>query len=108
MCEGVLSTIELSEAISPSGITCTLSGVLIVTCCERREVWAVAPATGRCDRTAELALTNPNAAAETIGHAPHYAVEVVASECCAFVSDHLNHCVQRITLPPELFVALQL
>jgi hypothetical protein len=49
-----LSTIQLSQPIKLSGVACTPSGVLIMSCCEHRRIWAVYPATGHCELIAEL------------------------------------------------------
>ncbi len=100
-CEGELSTIKLSEEnLNPHSVACIPSGVLIVTT-RAGALYAVDPSTGRCARIAcvesvsNLSLTGRMTAA--------LAVEVVASESCAFVTD--QHCIRRITLPPQWFSA---
>jgi hypothetical protein len=98
--------VPLSLSFQPSGLACTPSGALIVTCHSSRRVCAVDPATGHCELITELPPSSAGALPPPASDiAFRYSVEVVASECCAFVSDQFNHCIYRITLPPALFVA---
>ncbi len=102
-----LSTVTLSQNIRPWGIACTPSGALIVTCQSNSSLYAIDPDTGHCERIAgdsnqQRHIDGP---ALSAGFDFPRGVEVVASERCAYVADTSNHCIRRLTLSPNYFVA---
>jgi hypothetical protein len=104
---GQLTTIWFDKAIQGTlcGIACTPSGVLVLTDPFGGRIYAVDPATGRWELLSGPSKGEPTdgPALSAVFHSPS-GIEVVASECCAYVCDSGNHCIRRITLPPEWFV----
>jgi hypothetical protein len=94
-----LTTVANLRYAFPSGIACTPSGVVLVMC-STRTMYAVHPTSGRCDPFAQIPHNKPPTQLKS-NDRPRYALEVVASEFCAFVSDPLDHCLHRVTLPAE-------
>jgi hypothetical protein len=80
--------------------------VLIVTSCNDGCVYGVDPTTGHCQRIAgsKKGKVKDGPGLSAVFHSP-FCAEVVASECCVYVTDYHNHCIRRITLPPHWFVA---
>ncbi len=105
LCVVELSRIQLSRSLNPMGVACTPSGVLIVTCHATNSVYAVDPTSGRCQLIA--GSTNgpvrDGPGSKAVFSVP-IAVDVAAPERCAYVSDYFNHCIRKITLPPEWFI----
>ncbi len=79
--------------------------MLIVTCLYSSCVYSIYPTTGHCERIAGTTLgrVRDGPALSAVFEMPSH-VQVVASECCAFVSDSCNHCIRRLSLPPQWFV----
>ncbi len=118
---GQLSTIKLSAAgakfgIDPYGIDCTPTGMLVVTCRATHAVYMINPNTGDVDKLAGApdfkgaavpAGINGNVDGPCNTKAKFdwpVDVQLIDAEQCAYVCEHGNNRIRKITLPPSLFI----
>ncbi len=104
---GSLSTLALNLAVAnPYGIDRTPTGHLVVSSINTSSIYCVDPSTGDV-----RLLTGPGTVASGFVDGPNQqarfhsprSIVVIDTERCAYVTDFLNGCIRRVTLPLDLF-----
>jgi hypothetical protein len=90
----------MSTQLKPTGIACTLSGLLLVTCQDLQGMYSLNPTTGETTLLVDAKVASKYE--QTWSNPSRMAL--AACECCAYVTDYGDHCIRRVTLPKEWFV----